>query len=109
AAARQCRPPQARIGGSGMKSSGERSLAFSRDFDGDEVRLRIQVVLLRLIDDANVSLSGRLRVGQTLVHLVQLQVLASGVANAKEKSPLSSRRNHQSTNRLTFMLTRPIP
>jgi hypothetical protein len=62
---------------------GERALGLSRDFNRDEVGFRVEVVLLGLVDDADVSVAGRHIVGQTLVDLVQFQVVASGVADAQ--------------------------
>ena len=90
-------------------SSRERPLRLSGEVDGNEVAHRVEVILPRLVDDADVAFSGRPLVGHPLVEFSELEIVTSRVANAEEKLPLSWCRGHQSRNRLTFMFTRPTP
>src|SRR5215475_7712605 len=77
------------------RATSQGALCFPRYVDRHEVLRWVEIVFTRLVDYADVPLLGSAPVGELLVDLTQLEVLAPSVADAEQKPLLLSCRRHQ--------------
>lgn len=61
-------------------------LRFVRQMKSHKVRLRIEVVVSRLVDDTDIPLSLSLLIRDELIHLARFKVLALVIVHAQGKS-----------------------
>jgi len=73
------------LGGRSLSRGSQRLLRFTWELDCDEMTGRVEVVVTRLIRDADETLLGATSIRQLLVELWQIQILASLVSDAEQE------------------------